>query len=218
MEWHRNLGLLLINILMLCICILLVIKKHNFGTYFFFMLATMVTSYVVDSLAFLFRLLDYPLKYIINVYMYGGLGLTFTFIFLMYQNLIKDPFLKNISRVISLLFLLFYLFKIFTIKASEGFPETIMFFNVFLLLFVIALFMLDTFKTDLIMEISHYYPFWFSLGLIIIYVGVIPSIIISQISASTMTNGLWSFIMFLINFIGYGLLLIGLVKAKKLDK
>ena len=114
--------------------------------------------------------------------------------------------------------MIFYFYEIFTIKISDGFPEIILFFNVFLLLFAISLFLLDTFKTDLILEINHYYPFWFSLGMIVIYVGIVPSIFISKIITKATTSNLWSFIVFLINLVGYGILLIGLFKAKKLER
>ena len=132
------------------------------------------------------------------------------------QKIIKNKTLKKIAYAITGLFLLFYGYQVVTIDLADGFPQIILFFNVFLLLFVIALFLLDTFKTDLILEINHYYPFWFSLGLIVVYLGMVPSIIISKISSSTMTSGLWVFITFIINFVGYGILLIGLLKAKKI--
>jgi hypothetical protein len=88
---------------------------------------------------------------------------------------------------------------------------------VFFLLSAITLFLLDTFKTDLILNLKNYYPFWFSLGLIIIYLAIIPSIIISSSPNSIKDKPLWSLIIFFVNFIGYGIIFVGLFKAKKLD-
>ena len=90
-------------------------------------------------------------------------------------------------------------------------------FNVFLLLFVIALFLIDTFNSDLILDIKNYFPFWFSLGLIILYMAMVPSVIMTGKSYLKMKPGLWSFIVFIINFLGYGITFVGILKAKKLD-
>ncbi|SEG56509.1 hypothetical protein SAMN05421847_2768 [Halpernia humi] len=218
MEWNTNLGLSIINILMLSICVMLFKKRTVLGEYFYYMMAAMGLTYVIDLVTFIIRCSSINNIYILYIYIYGGLGLFFLIIFLMYQNLIKDRLLKKISTFITVLFLILYFYKIFTIKISNGFPDIILFINVFLLIFGISLFLLDTFKTDLILEISHYYPFWFSLGLIIIYLGVVPSIFISKIVSSKNSLNLWSFIVFLVNLAGYGTLLIGLFKAKKLDK
>jgi hypothetical protein len=218
MEWNRDIVLLLINILILSICVLLLKKRNILGSYFYYMFATMIITYIIDSVTFFIRLSDYINKiYSLYIYIFGGLGIFFLIIFIMYQNLIKDNILKNIAKASTILYLFFYFYQIFTLKFSDGFPEIILFFNVFLLLFVISLFLLDTFKTDLILELSHYYPFWFSLGLIVIYLGIVPSIILSEISSETMTSGLWSFITFIINLLGYGILLVGLLKAKKVE-
>lgn len=217
MEWNRDIGLLIINILMLSILVLLIKRRNILGEYQSYMISAMSITYFIDLFAFYIRL-DYTMPIIYNLYLYifGGLGLFFLIIFLMYQNVIKTRLLKKLAKIVTVLFVLFYIYQIFTIRFSDGFPENILFFNVFLLLFVIALFLLDTFKTDLILEIKYYYPFWFSLGLIIIYLGIVPSIIISKISSATMLSGLWSFITFIINFAGYGILLVALIKAKKI--
>ena len=179
----------------------------------------MLLTYVVDSVNFYIRLdKDINRIYTLYIYIYGGLGIFFLLIFLMYQKLIKDKVLKNISKTITVLFILFFLFQIITLNVKDGFPDILLFFNVFLLLFMIALFLLDTFKTDLILEIKNYFPFWFSLGLIIVYLGVVPSIIISDMPKSKVTATFWSMIMFIVNILGYGLIFAGLLKAKKIEK
>lgn len=217
MEWNRDIGLLIINILMLSILVLLIRRRNILGEYQLYMISAMAITYFIDLFAFYIRLsTTIPKIYNLYLYIFGALGLFFLIIFLMYQNLIKTRLLRKLAKAVTVLFVIFYLYQIFTIKFSDGFPENILFFNVFLLLFVIALFLLDTFKTDLILEIKYYYPFWFSLGLIVIYLGIVPSIIISKISSTTMLSGLWSFITFIINIVGYGILLVALIKAKKI--
>ena len=219
MDWNRDIGLLIINILMLAICILLVKKRHILKPYGNYMIAAMVLTYLIDCVAFYIRFTDIIDRiYTTYIYIYGSLGLFFLIIFLMYQNLIKNMMLKNIARVLITAFIFFYAYQILTLNISEGFPELILYINVFLLLFMIALFLLDTFQTDIILEIKKYYPFWFSLGLIIIYMVMIPSVIISKSTTTTMTNGLWSFITFIINIIGYGILFVGLLQAKKITR
>lgn len=208
----------IINVLMLSIVVLLIKKRNILGSYKYLMIAAMMVTYLVDLLAFYIRL-DKSIDrcYSFYVYIFGGLGLFFLLIFLMYQKLIKNEILKNISKLITVLFILFYTYQMYILKISDGFPDNLLFFNVFLLLFVSALFLLDTFKTDIILEIKYYYPFWFSLGLIIIYLVIVPSIIISDMPDKKMIAGLWSSIVFFINLIGYGIIFTGLFKAKKLD-
>lgn len=204
---------------MLCICILLFKKRKILGSYRNLMIAAMLLTYIIDSVNFYIRLdKDIDQIYKLYIYIYGGLGLFFLLIFLMYQKIIKDTVLKNISKTLTVLFFLFFLFKIFTLNIKEGFPYDLLIFNIFLLLSAIALFLLDTFKTDLILEIKNYFPFWFSLGLIIIYLGIVPSIIITDISKSKETEKLWTMIMFIVNILGYGVIFVGLLKAKKLKK
>lgn len=202
---------------MLSICVLLYKKRNILGSYFYYMMASMVLTYGIDLVTFFIRRSNINNIYNLYIYIYGSLGVFFLILFLMYQNLIKNIILKKLATIITCLFIIFYLFEIFRIKISDGFPEIILLFNVFLLLFAISLFLLDTFKTDLILEITHYYPFWFSLGLIVIYLGIVPSIFISKIATTKTTVNLWSLITFLINLFGYGILLLGLFRAKKLD-
>lgn len=219
MFWNRNIEMVIINVLILCICIWLFKKRNILGSYGNLMIAAMVLTYIIDCISFYMRL-DKSIDqiYKLYVYIFGGLGLFFLLIFLMYQKLLKDKVLKNIATTITVLFSLFFIFQILTFDIKDGFPEILLFFNVFLLLFMIALFLLDTFQTDLILELKNYFPFWFSLGLIIIYLGIIPSIIINDMPKSELTGKLWALIMFIVNFLGYGLIFVGLLKAKKLEK
>lgn len=219
MEWNRDIGLVIINILMLVILIFLIKKRRSLGDYKYYMIGAMGITYLIDVVTFYIRLTkSIPSIYTLYIYVYGGLGVFFLILFLMYQKLIKNKNLKMLALGTTAVFILFYFYKVFTLNIAEGFPQNILFFNVFLLLFIIALFLLDTFKTDLILEINHYYPFWFSIGLIVIYVGMVPSIIISKIASSTIMIGMWSFITFIINGVGYGILLWGILKAKKIER
>ncbi len=219
MVWDKDIGLLIINILMLTICILMFKKKAVLGSYGKYMITAMVLTYLIDASVFYIRLYsNIPLVYTTYIYIYGAAGLFFFLIFLMYHSLIKDKILKNCTKVIIVSFLGYFIFQVLQNSLPLHLIQNIIYFNVFLLLFVIALFLLDTFKTDIILKINYYYPFWFSLGMIIIYIGMIPSIILSDSPKNEMTSGLWSVITFIINFLGYGILLIGLINAKKIDK
>lgn len=219
MDWDRNIGLFIINILMLAICILLVKKRKILQPYGSYMISAMVLTYLIDCTTFFIRATDYIDRiYNTYIYIYAGLGLFFLIIFLMYQKLIQNSNLKNIAKIVTIVFIILYVYQILTLNIDNGFPEVILYINVFLLLFMIALFLIDTFNTDIILEIKKYYPFWFSLGLIIIYMVIVPSILISKSSTSTMTSGLWSFITFIINIVGYGILFVGLLQAKKITR
>lgn len=219
MDWDRNIGLYIINILMLAICILLIKKRKILQPYGSYMIAAMVLTYLIDCTTFFIRVTDYIDRiYNTYIYIYASLGLFFLIIFLMYQKLIQNSNLKNFAKIVTIVFIILYGYQIFTLNIKNGFPEVILYINVFLLLLMIALFLIDTFNTDIILEIKKYYPFWFSLGLIIIYMVIVPSILISKSSTSTMTSGLWSFITFIINIVGYGILFVGLLQAKKITR
>lgn len=219
MDWDRNIGLFVINILMLAICILLIKKRKILQPYGSYMIAAMVLTYVIDCTTFFIRATNYIDRiYNTYIYIYASLGLFFLIIFLMYQKLIQNSNLKKIAKIVTIVFIISYVYQIFTLNINDGFPEVILFINVVLLLFMIALFLVDTFSTDIILELKKYYPFWFSLGLIIIYIVMVPSIIISKNTSSTISAGLWSFITFTINLTGYGILLAGLLMAKKIRR
>lgn len=218
MDWNRDIQMAIINALMLSICILLYKKRKILGSYRFLMIGAMVVTYIVDVLTFYIRLdKDVDKSISLYVYLYGTFGLFFLLLFLMYQKLINNKVLKNIAKLITGLFLAFYTYQIYIFKIENGFPDNLLFFNVFLLLFTIALFLLDKFQTDIILDIKYYYPFWFSLGLIIIYLAIVPSVIISDIPNVKKNKSLWSLMIFIVNIIGYGIIFAGLFKAKKLD-
>ncbi|NRS92019.1 hypothetical protein [Frigoriflavimonas asaccharolytica] len=218
MSWDKDIGLLVIDILMLSICILMYKKKTILGTYGKYMFAAMVVSFVIDVIIYYIGIQkNIPGISSLYIYIYGQTGVFFMLLFLMYQNLIKDKKLQKIAKLILISFVIFFLFQIYQLDISIKLLQNILYFDVFLLLFAITLFLLDTFKTDIILNLKNYYPFWFSLGLIIIYLAIIPSIIISSSPKSIKNNELWSIIIFFVNFIGYGIIFVGLFTAKKLD-
>ncbi|MFC6268046.1 hypothetical protein [Frigoriflavimonas asaccharolytica] len=209
---------MVIDILMLSICILMYKKKTILGTYGKYMFAAMVVSFVIDVIIYYIGIQkNIPGISSLYIYIYGQTGVFFMLLFLMYQNLIKDKKLQKIAKLILISFVIFFLFQIYQLDISIKLLQNILYFDVFLLLFAITLFLLDTFKTDIILNLKNYYPFWFSLGLIIIYLAIIPSIIISSSPKSIKNNELWSIIIFFVNFIGYGIIFVGLFTAKKLD-
>lgn len=218
MDWDKDIGLLLIDILMLSICILMYKKKTILGTYGKYMFAAMVVTFLIDILLYFIAMQkNIPGAYNQYIYIYGQCGIFFLLLFLMYQNLTKDKILQKVAKIITITFVVSFIFQIFHENESIKLLQNILYFNVFFLLSAITLFLLDTFKTDLILNLKNYYPFWFSLGLIIIYLAIIPSIIISSSPNSIKDKPLWSLIMFFVNFIGYGIIFVGLFKAKKLD-
>lgn len=193
-------------------------KKTILGTYGKYMFAAMVVSFVIDVIIYYIGIQkNIPGISSLYIYIYGQTGVFFMLLFLMYQNLIKDKKLQKIAKLILISFVIFFLFQIYQLDISIKLLQNILYFDVFLLLFAITLFLLDTFKTDIILNLKNYYPFWFSLGLIIIYLAIIPSIIISSSPKSIKNNELWSIIIFFVNFIGYGIIFVGLFTAKKLD-
>jgi branched-subunit amino acid transport protein AzlD len=195
MDWDKDIGLLLIDILMLSICILMYKKKTILGTYGKYMFAAMVVTFLIDILLYFIAMQkNIPGAYNQYIYIYGQCGIFFLLLFLMYQNLTKDKILQKIAKIITITFVVSFIFQIFHENESIKLLQNILYFNVFFLLSAITLFLLDTFKTDLIF-----------ISLIGFIVGVF---------------WYWAnkgYYYWNINFIGYGIIFVGLFKAKKLD-
>ena len=91
MDWNRDIGLFLINLLILSILVLLIRRRNILGDYKYLMIAAIAVTYVIDALTYFIRVTkSVPAIYTLYIYIYFGLGLFFLLLFLMYQKLIKN--------------------------------------------------------------------------------------------------------------------------------
>lgn len=216
MEWQRIMGAVLI-----AIPLVLLIFKHSFSNRknvpFVIAMIIMVLS---NFLALLISLLNsYKVISINNstpVFVVGVSLFSFLFLFIYYLRLLKSPLTREIQMGIIILFVLCYL--IFAIKDGNKF---FMYFPVYfyvvqtlLLLASITLFFYETFNSDLILNLQDYLPFWVSLSLIIIYVGLIPILFFINNVQVTVNYKIYLNVIFFVNLIGYSILSYGILRSK----
>ena len=214
MVWNRLLaGIVLIIVMLISMVYMLLKRKH----------LERGSGYYISAIAFLTVIeisiligkhfnenFNPMLLYIIGVNFF-----VFLLFFLFFQNILKVQRLKTMNGVIIALFILNYLyFAIFSKDFFEVFPFLSYFIQVVLLTGSIYLVISQTFNSDKILTLSTYFPFWVCLSLLVIYLGVLPLLIVSYTAANYMNLNVFYAIIFLVNMIGYILLIIGVYKAK----
>ena len=130
--------------------------------------------------------------------------------------MLKSEKLKKINLILIILFLANYLF--FALTDSDFFkffPFFSYFVEVVLLVGSIYLVMTQAFNSDRILNLVEYFPFWVCISSLVIYLGVMPLLIISITAENMMNINIFYIIMFFVNFIGYLILLFGIIKVKK---
>lgn len=96
-----------------------------------------------------------------------------------------------------------------------SFPAFFYFLETVMLLFSITLLLYETFNSDIILNLKDYFPFWVSLSLIIIYVGLLPILFLVKNVKLTISADVYYIILFFINLIGYGILSYGIFRSRK---
>lgn len=206
---------LAINLLIFFCLILLILKRENLGrNIIYFILAiftTLLSNLLGKILINLFLLKSNHL--IFNI---GILLITFFLFFLYFYRKTTRLKLKRIQFGIICIFLLSYgLFLIFDTEFMDTFPIYFYFIETILLTISILVFLFQTFKSELVLNITQYFPFWASLGLIILYCGLMPILIIGTQPHLGMNVTLFFSIMLFINFIGYSIIIKGIFSSKR---
>ena len=98
-------------------------------------------------------------------------------------------------------------FTVFPIYCHFG-QVTILSASIFLLMWQI-------FNSDKILVLRNYFPFWICIGLMTIYLGIIPLLFISRTASHMINMNIFFIILFIVNFIGYSILIFGILSAKK---
>ncbi len=202
-------------ILLLLVCIFLLAYWKKLGKHSTYFILSMLFILVPNILSFgqdLFRLeVDTTVFFVIFVNILG-----FLFFFIYFYRIQGVANIKKFQLAFIILFLLVVVWMI--LKFREGFfAEFPMYFYVFetlLLIVFIALFFYDTFNSDIILNIKKYFPFWVSLSLIIIYVGLIPILFFIQEVNQEVNRNVYFFILYAINIIGYFILFYGILNSR----
>lgn len=194
--------------------LLLIVKRKKLGKNInYFILATLV-SYITNVLGKVAIDIGYLQSNHI-VFNFGILLIAFfLYLFYFYRKTTKLK-LKRIQFSLIVIFLLSYLlFLIFDKDFIYNFPINFYFVETSLLIVSIGVFLYQTFKTELVLSIKHYFPFWAALGLLVLYCGLLPILFFGNKPNLGLSKDLFFIIMFFINFIGYGIIIRGTLLSK----
>lgn len=188
----------------------------------------MVTKYRKTGKENLFFIIGYLLFSLIDIFCYFYYDLTklptdifyvigflmiifFLYLFYYYQ-LLYVPMLKKVQIIILTLFVLNIAVMFYTEDdLLHHFSFNMLYVDILLLLFSIILFLYQTFNSDKILGIKSYLPFWISVALLIFFIGSIPILFFR----TTVSETIYFFILFMLNLISNGILILGLIWNKQ---
>ncbi len=214
MQWNREIAGLIVIVSIIFLTLLLVFKRRNLERPIFYFIGAIVMLSLVEITGFLTKIFDHEY----NTSKLYAIVTNF-FVFLLYllyfQKILQTKRLRNVNVIIIVLFVANYLGSALLIEEFfTSFSFVSYFVQVILLTGSINLVMSQTFNSDKILSLSTYFPFWVCLSLLIIYLGVLPLLMISNAAAQLINLNLFFAILFLVNFLGYNILLVGIFKAK----
>lgn len=145
-------------------------------------------------------------------YVIGFLMVVFCMYLLYYFQLLYWPVLKKLQLFLLILFVGNIAVMFYTEDdLLHHFSFNMLYINILLLLFSIILFLYQTFNSDKILELNNYLPFWISVSLLILFIGSIPILYFR----TTVSEHIYFFILFMLNLISNGILILGLIWNKK---
>ena len=197
-------------ILSIIVMLLMVIKYRKTGKEnLFFIIGYLLFSLIDIFCYFYFDLTRLPTDIF---YVIGFLMIVFFLYLFYYYQLLYVPVLKKIQTVILALFVLNIAVMFYTEDdLLHHFSFNMLYVDILLLLFSIILFLYQTFNSDKILGISNYLPFWISVALLIFFIGSIPILFFRN----TVSESIYFFILFMLNLISNGILILGLMGNKQ---
>ncbi len=197
-------------ILSIIVMLLMVIKYRKTGKEnLFFIIGYLLFSLIDIFCYFYFDLTRLPTDIF---YVIGFLMIVFFLYLFYYYQLLYVPLLKKIQTVILALFVLNIAVMFYTEDdLLHHFSFNMLYVDILLLLFSIILFLYQTFNSDKILEIKNYLPFWISVALLIFFIGSIPILFFR----TTVSETIYFFILFMLNLISNGILILGLIWNKQ---
>ena len=214
MSTSREIFTLLLNFFYLVILVFLLIYRKRLGKQIWLFIFAMLTVVITEWGVFIVRIFN--TQFNVNLFYSVGIAVVFFSVMLIYfYKILETPRLKKIQLLIIVLNMLNLLASFYLI---EDFFSTFSFYNYFvsiiLLLFSVMLFFYETFNSEKILQIKSYYPFWISISLVFIYLGILPLLIMSQTVGEKLNGNIFGAMLFSINLIGYSILFIGIFYSK----
>ncbi|PIF43701.1 hypothetical protein CLU96_0613 [Chryseobacterium sp. 52] len=210
MNWNIEIGKQISMVIPVVVMTLMIIKYRKIGKEnLFFIIGYIVLSLVDIFCYFYFKSTNRSTDIF---YVIGFLIISFFLYLLYYFRLIYLPLLKKIQFIILIFFVLNVL-VMFYIEDDllHHVSFNMLYTNILLLLFSIILFLYQTFNSDKILELNNYLPFWVSVSLLILFIGSIPILYFR----ASVSQTIYFFILFMLNLISNGILILGLVWNKQ---
>jgi len=196
---------------------LLVFKRKYLGPHIWYFIISLVFVFLSELFATIGKLI-YGEQYNSTPWMSGGVIIcSFSAVFIYYYKILENSRCKNIQFAIVCLNFLNIILSLIYVKDFFSFlPYVTYFITITLLLFSITLFFFETFNSEKIFNITNYYPFWITISLIIIYLGVLPLIIMSKnVIDLSISKNIFLILLYSVNFTGYTIMLTGIFFSKK---
>jgi len=214
MQWNRELAALIIVVLMITTVLLLVFKRKQLGATVYYFTIALSLSTGIEIIGFILRL--YAKNFNTSfLYIVGTNFFVFLLFLIYFQSILQSKKYRTINLIIIFSFILNYFLSALLIDDFfNNFTFSTYFVEVFLLVTSIYLVLSQIFNSDKILVLSIYFPFWICISLLAIYLGVIPLIVISKTASKMMNLTIFYAILFIVNLIGYCILLLGIAKAK----
>ncbi|SFB73788.1 hypothetical protein SAMN05421876_101489 [Kaistella jeonii] len=215
MVWNREIAGSFVAFLMLICLLFLILKRRKLekgSNYFIFGLGILTFIEIYCTLQkFINITYNSSILYVIGINL-----IVFLLFFLYFQSILISEKLKRVNLLLIVLFLLNYIGSaIFVENFFTRFPFFSYFVEVVLLTGSIFLVMSQTFNSDKILGLGHYFPFWVCISLLVTYLGVLPLLVISYTATNLMNLNIFFVLLFLVNVAGYTILFFGILKAKK---
>lgn len=210
MNWNIEIGKQITSLISIAVMIVMALKFRKIGKEnFFFIVGYFVLSLIDIFCYFYVRTTDKSTE----IFFVIGLLMVVFFLYLLYFfQLIYLPVLKKMQLAILLIFLInigvrFYIED----DLLHHFSFNLLYVDILLLLFSIILFLYQTFNSDKILDLNNYLPFWISVALLILFIGSIPVLYFR----TTVSQNIYFFILFMLNLISNGILMLGLIWNKQ---
>lgn len=213
-EWSRDVASVIQLLLMYFLIILLIANKKKLGNGIVYFIIAIAVTAGIDTFVFLKRMSNatFNSTLIYNI----GVNLTvFSLFFIYFYHVLEQKRTKILSLFLFAVLLLVYgVFSIFSKNFYSHFPFIFYFVELILLIGNIYLVLLETFNSDKVLTIHNYFPVWVCIGLMALYLGVAPLLIISNTASKIMNIKIFFIILFIVNMLGYSILLIGVFFAR----
>lgn len=205
-------------VLLLVVCGLLVAKRKNLGINNIYFLLAMFFVTLPNVYTLIISIFNDKAESSTSFFVVSVNFFAFLLFYYYFYKISKTRMAKKIQLGIIAIFILVFLIDTMMDKNFlTQFPIGFYFIETVLLLASITLFFYETFNSNLILNLQKYFPFWVSLSLIIIYVGLLPILLFIHNVNNDLNRNIYFIILYLVNYIGYGILTYGILHSRNVE-